>query len=66
MLVMGTAAWFILDMLQLNSWLAFFSAAAVYTVIYIALAYLFMMDGYERNLVQEPVKKILRKLKLLK
>jgi O-antigen/teichoic acid export membrane protein len=66
MLVMGTSAWFVLDALQLDNWLAFFGTAAVYSIVYFVLAYLFMLNGYERDLIQVPIKKVLRKLKTLK
>lgn len=59
-------AWFVLDALQLDNWLAFFVTAAVYSIVYFVLAYLFMLNGYERDLIQVPIKKVLRKLKTLK
>lgn len=66
MIVMGIAAWFVLDALTLDGWFAFFAAAAVYTVIYVVLAYRFMMNQYERDTIMAPVKKVLRKLRILK
>lgn len=62
MFVMGTAGWFALDRLTLDGWLVFFVAAAVYTVLYLVLAYRFMMDSYERELIKGPMRKILRKI----
>lgn len=66
MLVTGISAWFLLDRLVLNNWLVFFAAAAVYSVVYFALAYRFMMNRYEREIVKAPMKKVLQKLKILK
>lgn len=66
MLVMGTAAWFILDALTIDSWLSFFLCAGVYTIVYFLLAYWLMMNRYERDLLLRPVKKILRKLHIIK
>lgn len=66
MIIMGTAAWFALDALTIDNWLDFFIAAALYTVVYFILAYRFMMNQYERDTVMVPVKKVLRKLRILK
>lgn len=66
MFLTGTIAWFVLDRLPLDNWLTFFCAAAVYTAVYFLLAYRFMMNPYERDIVMVPLKKILRKLKILK
>ena len=66
MLVMGTAAWFVLNGMTVGNWLVFFICAAVYTVVYFLLAYRFMMNPYERDTVMVPVKKVLCKLGILK
>lgn len=66
MFVMGIAAWFALDLLTVDNWLVFFTAAAVYTVVYFLMAYLFMMDQYERDIILVPVKKVLNKFRILK
>lgn len=66
MLIMGTAWWFVLDQIQINNWLVFFALAAVYTIMYLPLAYRFMMNQYERDVVKVPVQKILRKLHLMR
>ena len=66
MLVMGTAAWFALDALVIDNWLVFFGAAAIYAAIYFLLAYWLMMNQYERDTIMVPVKKVLRKLRILK
>lgn len=66
MLMMGTAAWVVLDRLAVDTWFKFFGCAAVYTVIYFLLAYRFMMNQYERDTVMIPVKKVLYKLRILK
>lgn len=64
MIMMGIAAWFVLDALTVDSWIEFFTAAAVYSVVYFALAYRFMMNQYERDTIMVPVKKVLRKLRI--
>jgi O-antigen/teichoic acid export membrane protein len=66
MFVMGTASWFVVERLPMDNWLVFFGAAAVYTVVYSLMAYFFMMNSYEKDIVRAPLKKVLRKLKLLK
>lgn len=66
MFVMGTAWWFLLDVLTVNSWLRFFGLAVVYSAMYFPLAYKFMMNDYEKNLIGEPVMKLLRKLHIIK
>lgn len=66
MFVMGTAAWFVLDDLPMDNWLTFFAAAVIYSVVYFTLAYKFMMNQYERDIIKVPVKKVLQKLKSLK
>ena len=63
MIIMGTAAWFVLDRLSVDSWLIFFAAAAVYTAVYFALAYVFMLNPSERDLIREPLTRVLKKRK---
>lgn len=63
MIVCGTAAWFILDRVGIGGWGEFFLYAVIYSVVYLGLAYIFMMNDYERSLLSSPVRKILRKLK---
>lgn len=66
MFAMGTAWWFLLDTLTIDSWLSFFSLAIVYTCMYFPLAYLFMMNDYEKNLIRGPLMKVLQKLHIIK
>lgn len=63
MFVMGVVGWFVLDRLTVNGWLTFFAAAAVYSVVYFTLAYVFMLNQSERELIRGPLQKILKKLK---
>lgn len=63
MFVMGVVGWFVLDRLTVNGWLTFFAAAVVYTVVYVTLAYGFMMNQSERELLRGPLQRILKKLK---
>ena len=66
MFVMGVVGWFVLNSMNVDSWLLFFTLAAAYSFMYIPLAYLFMMNQYERDLIRVPVTKVLRRLRLLK
>ena len=63
MFVMGVAGWLALDHLCIDNWFVFFALAAVYTIIYWILAYLFMMNDYEKSFVKAPVSKIFARLK---
>lgn len=63
MFVMGVAAWFVLDSITVDGWLVFFAFALAYTLIYLSLAYAFMMNDYERNLIKAPIKRILSYMK---
>ncbi len=66
MLITGTVAWFAMDALTVNSWLIFFACAGVYTAVYLSLAFVFMMNRYERDMFVKPIKKVLGKLRLKK
>ncbi len=63
---MGIIAWFGLDAFPVMNWYIFFIMAVAYTVVYFLLAYLFMMNNYEREVCMIPVKKLLRKLHIRK
>ena len=62
MVVMGAAAWIILNWIQMDTWLEFFVYAVIYTVVYFVLAYSVMMNEYERNTFTDPIRKIAAKL----
>jgi O-antigen/teichoic acid export membrane protein len=62
MFLMGTVWWFLLDGVVFSGWLMFLGYAVVYLVMYAVLAYLFMMNGYEKELLTGPIKKIFKKL----
>ena len=64
MVFMGVAGWFALDALVVDSWLVFFGLAALYSILYFLLAYRFMMNDYERDVIRVPVTKVLQKLHL--
>lgn len=66
MFIMGIIAWFVLDVLVIDSWLIFFCLAVTYSVIYFLLAYGFMMNDYERGIIKGFVMKVLRKMRILK
>ena len=65
MLVMGCAFYVLLSKIAVDSWYLFFSLAVLYSVIYAVLAYCFMMNRYERDIIMIPIKKVLRKAKLI-
>lgn len=62
MIAMGTAGWFGLNAIAVDNWLVFFSLAAAYSVIYFVLAYRFMMNTYEKELLAAPLRKVWGKL----
>lgn len=55
MLIMGTGTWFLLNWIGMNSWLEFFTYAAIYSVVYFLLSYIFMMNKYERTIMLSPI-----------
>ena len=63
MVFCGTSAWLILNRMGIGGWSEFFVYAVIYTIVYFVLAYFFMMNDYERNLIREPVRKILCKIR---
>ena len=63
MFVMGAAGWLVLDHIRIDNWFVFFALAAAYTIIYWVLAYLFMMNDYEKSFVKAPVSKICARLR---
>lgn len=62
MVVMGIAGWFGLNAITVDNWLVFFSHAVAYSMIYFVLAYRFMMNTYEKELLAEPIRKVWVKL----
>ena len=62
MFICGTAAWLILDKVGIDNWGEFLVYAALYSIVYFVLAYIFMMNDYERNILCSPFRKILRKI----
>lgn len=62
MVIMGTTFWFLLEAMLISGWGSFFAMAIVYTVLYFLLAYRFMMNDYERDMIRGPVKRLLQRL----
>ncbi len=60
MVIMGTCAWFAVDAVSVTNWFVFFGMASLYTVLYFLLAYRFMMNKYEREMVMVPLRKVYR------
>lgn len=62
MLLSGSIWYLLLDKIQVTNWILFFALAFAYTGLYLILAYFFMMNEYERSLLQMPLKKVFQKL----
>lgn len=54
---------YMIPKLEIHSWSAFLSAAAVFTALYYICSYVFMMNAYERELFADLLKKAAGKLK---
>lgn len=54
---------YMIPKLEIHSWSAFLSAAAVFTALYYICSYVFMMNTYERELFADLLKKAAGKLK---
>ncbi len=63
MVIMGACAWFALEAVPATNWFVFFSLAGLYTVLYFLLAYRFMMNEYEREIVMVPLRKVYHKIR---
>lgn len=63
MFLMGAVWWFLLDGVVFSGWMMFLGYAVVYTAMYVPLAYFFMMNKYEKELLTGPVKKLLQKIR---
>ena len=61
MLVMGCVWWILLEVIAVTNWAIFFGLAIVYSIMYFVLAYLFMMNAYEKSILSSPVKKLCKK-----
>lgn len=60
MIFMGAVWYFLLDSVVLvDSWGKFLVLAIVYTILYATLAYIFMLNTYERNIIKIPIKKFI-------
>ncbi len=57
-LLCGAVAWGVIDFVGIANWIAFFIMAVVYTLIFALIAYLFMMNEYERDLFCGFIKRI--------
>ena len=62
MMIMGVSWWIGLNYFTILNWFSFFSLAALYSVLYFVLSYVFMMNTYERSIIITPLKKILEKI----
>ncbi|OWV06478.1 lipopolysaccharide biosynthesis protein [Fibrobacter sp. UWH1] len=59
--IMTVLCYYVLQRFDLNSWLLLVIGIAAYLVVYLPLFFVFSMNGYERNLILSPVKKIRKK-----
>lgn len=62
MICMGCAWWLFLNVISVANWFVFFALAIIYSVMYFVLAYLFMMNDYEKGFLRSPVMKLWKKL----
>lgn len=60
MLIMGLGMDFLIDF---GNWIVFFAGILVFTGVYVVLVYRFSMNGYERDLITGPVKKVMKIMK---
>lgn len=62
MIVMGSVWCILLEVIAVSNWAVFFGLAVAYSAMYFVLAYLFMMNDYEKSILSTPVVKIYNKL----
>lgn len=48
----------VVRVIVINNWVVFFTGVIVYTVIYCFGMYILNMNDYEKNIIREPLKKI--------
>lgn len=58
MFVLGYASYMVIEHCPFTNWIAFFAYAIIFTVSYGCLAYVFMMNQYERELLKKPLRRI--------
>lgn len=62
-LIVSILGWWLNQYITTEKWLVLIAKIAIYTLIYSILAWFFLMNQYEKNLVKEPVKKVAKKFK---
>ncbi|MBR2743987.1 MAG: oligosaccharide flippase family protein [Clostridia bacterium] len=60
---LAVAAFFVLKYVALTKWITLGIGAAIYAVLYAIIAYFFMMNSYEKDLLLKPLGKVLKKIK---
>jgi O-antigen/teichoic acid export membrane protein len=59
--VIAVISFMIFKRLEIQSYTIFFLCATVFSAVYIPCFWFFSMNDYERQLIKEPIKKLLRK-----
>lgn len=59
--IMTVGGYFALQDIDLNSWISLGAGIGAYLIVYLPLFFAFSMNGYERNLILAPIKKILKR-----
>lgn len=63
MIGMGVLGWFCVNQFFIGNWISFLMLAIAYSIIYFVVAYMFMMNSYERSTLLSPLKKIMDRVK---
>ena len=62
-IIMTIAGLFFFNYFKLNSWLILFSAIIIYSLFYVLLMYTFSMNSYEKDIIWQPLSKIISRVR---
>lgn len=62
-IIMTIAGLFVFNYFKLNSWLTLFSAIIIYSLFYVLLMYKFSMNSYEKDIIWQPLSKIISRVR---
>lgn len=62
-IIMTIAGLFVFNYFKLNSWLTLFSAIIIYSLFYASLMYTFSMNSYEKDIIWQPLSKIISRVR---